>query len=69
MSNPIAGFFSPLASSYLQNMPVTGLYCHSEFLGRKEREVADLSLENFDLAELVMNTLYPDPQTWENVKR
>ncbi|HSK70290.1 MAG TPA: methyltransferase domain-containing protein, partial [Pyrinomonadaceae bacterium] len=41
MSNPIVGRFSSLADSYLKNQPVNGLYCHSEYLGRKIKNVKD----------------------------
>ena len=35
MSNPLVGRFSSLADGYLKNRPVAGLYCHSEYLGKK----------------------------------
>ncbi|MDR1396720.1 MAG: class I SAM-dependent methyltransferase [Desulfarculales bacterium] len=68
LSNPILGFFSPCAASYLANKPVTGLYCHAEFFGKKEKEIADVCWENLGTKELVMGTCYPAPQTRQNAK-
>jgi SAM-dependent methyltransferase len=62
MSNPIVGRFSSLADRYLRNRPVIGLYCHSEFLGRKVREVEDFDWARLDLREVVGETRYPPPQ-------
>lgn len=62
LSNPIVGRFSSLADEYLQNRPVTGLYCHSEYLGRKVREVENFSWEQLDLPSVVGETQYPKPQ-------
>jgi len=61
MSNPIVGRFSSLADDYLKNTPVWGLYCHSEYLGRKVRNVQDFNWQNLDLANVVGNTSYPKP--------
>jgi SAM-dependent methyltransferase len=41
VSNPIVGRFSSLADKYLKNRPVSNLYCHSEYLGKKVRDVKD----------------------------
>jgi len=62
MSNPIVGRFSSLAAPYLRNQPVKNLYCHSEYLGRKVREVNDFHWENIDIASLVGDTKYPEPK-------
>ncbi len=59
VSNPIVGRFSGRAYAPLQNRSITGLYCHSEFLGKKVEEVTDFSFENIDLEELVEGTKYP----------
>lgn len=45
VSNPIVGFFSEESSEYLRRRNVTGLYCHSDFLGRKIED-ADLDWRN-----------------------
>jgi len=62
MSNPIIGRFSSLADSYLQNKPVIGLYCHSEYLGKKVRDVKDFDWKQIDLATVVEGTKYPEPK-------
>jgi hypothetical protein len=62
MSNPMVGRFSSLADDYLRNMPVTCLYCHSEYLGRKVREVEHFDWQNVDLMRVVGQTTYPEPK-------
>jgi len=62
MSNPIVGRFSSLADDYLKNRPVTGLYCHSEYLGKKIRNVENFNWNNINLIDLVENTKYPEPK-------
>lgn len=37
-SNPMVGYFSEEASEYLRGRFISGLYCHSDFLGRKVEE-------------------------------
>jgi SAM-dependent methyltransferase len=61
MSNPIVGRFSAFADDYLKYQPIRGLYCHSEYLGRKVREVSSFEWKNVDLAEIVEGTTYPKP--------
>jgi len=53
MSNPIVGRFSSLADDELKLQPVRGLYCHSEFLGRKLRDVGSFDWRNVDIQALV----------------
>jgi SAM-dependent methyltransferase len=60
-SNPMVGRFSKLADSYLRYMPITGLYCHSEFLGRKIRDVDSFDWNTVNLSEAVGDTQYPAP--------
>jgi hypothetical protein len=62
MSNPIVGRFSIKADSYLQNRPIRGLYCHSEFLGRKIKEVENFDWKNLILKDVVGDTEYPRPR-------
>lgn len=64
MSNPIVGRFSSLADKDLRNKPLPGLYCHSEFLGRKIKNVPDFDWGKVDLADIVGNTKYPEPKTF-----
>jgi len=61
MSNPLVARFSSLADEYLRNELVGGLYCHSEYLGRKVREVEDFDWNKVDLTDVVGTTKYPEP--------
>jgi SAM-dependent methyltransferase len=63
MSSPMVGRFSSRAAPYLRFQPIRGLYCHSEYLGRKVREVKDLRWESLDIAQLVPDTKYPAPRS------
>lgn len=58
-SNPIIGYFAPQASKYLQGSAVTGLYCHSEFLGKKIKEIDDFSWNKLELKDIVGESFYP----------
>lgn len=60
-SNPIVGRFSSLADDYLKFRPVKGLYCHSEFLGRKVENIDQFSWNDVSLDEAVGDTKYPLP--------
>jgi SAM-dependent methyltransferase len=62
MSNPIIGRFSSLADIYLKNKSVPGMYCHSEYLGKKIKDVNGFSWEQIDLASIVGETQYPKPK-------
>lgn len=62
MSNPIVGRFSSLADPYLKNKPIVGLYCHSEYLGKKVRDVERFDWEQIDLASVVGEIKYPKPK-------
>lgn len=60
-SNPLVARFSSLADENLRFMAARGLYCHSEFLGRKVRDVPHLDWNNLRLEEVVGATQYPPP--------
>lgn len=60
MSNPIVGRFSSHADEYLKNKLVTGLYCHSEVLLQKVKEVEDFSWYHLSVEDVVGNTKYPE---------
>lgn len=64
VSNPIVGRFSSLACEYLVNKPVTGLYCHSGFLGLKIKEVENFSY-SYETLMQDMSTSYPLRQRQE----
>lgn len=57
-SNPIVGRFSSLASEYLANKPIPGLYCHSGFLGIKRKEIENFSY-SYETLQQDMDTSYP----------
>jgi SAM-dependent methyltransferase len=59
VSNPIVGRFSSLADKELRYKKVKGLYCHSEFIGRKISDVNHFDWNNIDLNEVVGETKYP----------
>ena len=61
VSNPIVGRFSSMADDYLKNKPISGLYCHTEYLGRKVREVNNFDWSQIDLSDVVAGTSYPHP--------
>jgi len=63
MSNPMIGRFSSLADDYLKEKKklIGGLFCHSEFLGRKIRDVDDFDWDKIDLKDIVGETAYPSP--------
>lgn len=63
MSNPIVGRFSSLADHRLRNRPVTGLYCHSEFMAIKVADVTDFSWDSVDLDHVTGSTQYPAPSS------
>lgn len=60
-SNLLEGKFSPDASKYLQGRSVLGLYCHSEYLGQKIKEVDETELDwaNISLEDVRKGTEYP----------
>lgn len=59
-SNLIEGRFSEYSSEYLQGKLVKGLYCHSEYLGKKAREVTNCSWDEIVLEDVVRGTVYPN---------
>jgi hypothetical protein len=61
MSNPMVGRFSSLADPGLRNTPVTRLYCHSEYLGKKVRDVENFDWSRIDITNVVGETRYPEP--------
>jgi hypothetical protein len=40
---------------------VVGLYCHTEYLGKKIRDVDDFDWKTVDLFDIVGETKYPEP--------
>ncbi|MEQ9411043.1 MAG: methyltransferase domain-containing protein [Fuerstiella sp.] len=62
LSNPIVGRFSSLADRRLRYKQVRGMYCHSQYLGRKVRDVPDFSWDRIGLHDVVGDTKYPEPK-------
>jgi len=62
VSNPIVGRFSFFADAYLRNKPVTGLYCHTEFLGKKVEEIINFDWAETNIEDLVGEDRYPAPK-------
>lgn len=61
MSNPLVARFATQASEYLRLQPVSGLYCHSAFLGRKKNAVDGFVWSAEQLDQIVSGTKYPAP--------
>jgi SAM-dependent methyltransferase len=62
MSNPMIGRFSSLADDDLRYRPVNNLFCHSEYLGRKVRDVDHFDWSSVNLVDVVGDTKYPEPR-------
>lgn len=61
MQNPIVGRFSAYADRYLRFQPVRALYCHSNIVARKVRDVADFHWCEAEVAAVAAETRYPAP--------
>ena len=61
MSNPMNGVFNLRSDEYLRGKPVGDLYCHSEILCRKTRDVSEFEWNKVEIDEIVDNTRYPPP--------
>lgn len=61
LSDPIVGRFSRFAHKSLRYRTVVGLYCGSEYLGRKVREVQSFDWSQISIPEIVDGTVYPSP--------
>jgi hypothetical protein len=59
MSNPMVGRFSTFADDYLKHNFIKGLYCHSEYLGKKVADVIDFDWNKVLLSDVVGETVYP----------
>lgn len=62
MANPITGKFSSLADPYLRGQWVQGLYCHSQYLGVKRRDVQSVDWDGVAIDDIVSGTAYPAPR-------
>jgi SAM-dependent methyltransferase len=61
-SNPMVGRFSALAEAPLRFRAINGLYCGSEFLGRKIKDVSQFAWNDVHPDEVVGGTEYPRPK-------
>lgn len=60
VSNPLVAQFHPtLADEYLRELAIGEMYCHSEFLGKKVREVKGFNWKEVKVDSLLKNTHYP----------
>lgn len=62
MSEPMVGRFSALADKSLRYQPIRGLYCGSEYFGKKVRAVDHFDWKKLSIPEVVAGTVYPAPQ-------
>ncbi len=61
VSNPIIARFSKYAVKYLRGRKIPGLYCHSEFLGQKIKDVDDFNWYNVNVEDIYRGTKYLEP--------
>jgi len=59
MQNPIVGRFSAYADRYLRFQPVRALYCHSNIVARKVRDVEGFQWRDAALEAVAGPTAYP----------
>ncbi|MGB6868215.1 MAG: methyltransferase domain-containing protein [Acidobacteriaceae bacterium] len=62
MSDPIVGRVSALAHESIRYQPIRGLYCGSEYFGRKARDVEDFAWGRMEVTNLAGGTVYPAPR-------
>ena len=63
VSNPMLGFFTHEASQSLRYKPVVELYCHSEILVEKVKEISQFDWRKVDIDGIVEGTRYPIKKT------
>jgi hypothetical protein len=61
MSNPMAAFFDRRSDPELHYISVSELYCHSEILCKKTRDVKGFEWRNLSIDQIVDGTRYPAP--------
>ena len=59
MSNPVEGKFAASADEYLRGEKITGMFCHSAYLGRKIAHVGDVAWNEVEIEKITDNTTYP----------
>lgn len=63
LSNPMVGRFAASAHESVRCQPIRGLYCGSEYLGRKVREVEGFDWSKVSVEDVVSGTTYPAPKS------
>lgn len=63
MSNPICGIFGEKADKRLRYGTLSNLYCNSEVLCKKVREIDNFDWRNLSIDEVVDGSRYPKPKT------
>ena len=58
-SNPMMGYFDRRSDSDLRYLPVTNLYCHTEILCRKVREVDHFDWRSLSATQVAGHSTYP----------
>jgi hypothetical protein len=59
LSNPMFGFFGHSSDRYLRYGPIPELYCHSEILVKKVKDVQDFDWRTVDIDGIVEGSRYP----------
>lgn len=62
MSGPIVGRFSAFTDKSVRFQPIKGLYCGSEYFGRKVRDEPSFDWNQVAIDEVVAGTTYPAPK-------
>ena len=63
MSNPIAGYYAHDSDKYMRFRPLTELYCHSEILCKKTRDVDMFRWDDVNIDDVVDGSHYPTNTT------
>ena len=62
MSDPLVAYYSNKASKYLRYRAVAELYCHSQILCKKYKNVESIDWREINASKLVQGTKYPNQQ-------
>lgn len=61
VDTPIVSRFSTLNPAHLRDIPITGMYCHSEFFGRKVARVKNFNWRQVDFKKIIDKPEINDP--------
>lgn len=62
VSNLMKAKFSKYSAKYLRGRKIPGIYCHSEFLGKKIEDVPDFNWYNVNIDDIYYGTKYVKPE-------